>query len=45
MEVLFYGKRKFIYSVDCNYLIKVNILEIERERENFRDNFGKEIKD
>lgn len=33
MEVLFYGKRKFIYSVDCNYLIKVNILEIERERE------------
>lgn len=47
MEVLFYGKRKFIYSVDCNYLIKVNILEIEREREreNFRDNFGKERKD
>lgn len=33
MEVSPYGKRKFIYSVDCNHLTKVNISEIERERE------------
>lgn len=45
MEVSPYGKRKFIYSVDCNHLTKVNISEIERERENPRDNPGKERKD
>lgn len=33
MEVSPYGKRKFIHSVDCNHLTKVNISEIERERE------------
>lgn len=33
MKVSPYGKRKFIYSVDCNHLTKVNISEIERERE------------